>query len=201
MGAIVGILLAAGRSRRFGADKLLHAAPYGRCIAEVAAGKLLAACDRALAVVGPHSSDQLRDRLRRTGLELVEAADAELGMGATLAAGVKAVPRAAGWVVALADMPAIQSTSVAGVAQALRGGAVLAAPFHCGRRGHPVGFSARWFEPLVSLTGDSGARGLLDTFPDQLTCVEVDDPGVLFDVDTAADLPHLRRFDAPTPLR
>ena len=200
MGSIVGILLAAGRSQRFGADKLLHCMADGRCIAEVAATRLATACDRTLALVGPQSSPELQERLRSAGLELVQAARAQEGMGASLAAGVMGAPQAAGWVVALADMPAIDSSSIVRVVEALRGGASIAAPWHRGRRGHPVGFAAEWFAALASLTGDSGARDVLDTHPDQLTIVEVDDPGVLFDVDTAVDLARLRHFDAPTPL-
>ena len=200
MGAIVGILLAAGRSRRFGADKLLQPCP----MAARSPKPPQASCSRPAIErwpwSAPHGSGELVERLRAAGLELVAAADAEHGMGATLAAGVSAVPEAAGWVVALADMPAIHPASIAGVVQALRSGASIAAPSYQGRRGHPVGFAAQWFAALVSLTGDSGARSVLDAHPDHLTCIEVDDPGVLFDVDTAADLARLRHFDAPTPL-
>lgn len=200
MGPIVGILLAAGRSRRFGADKLLQAACDGRSVAESAAIKLFAACDRTLAVVGPQSSEDLIERLREVGIEVVEAARAELGMGATLAAGVSTSPQAAGWVVALADMPAIRPASIAGVVEALRCGASIAAPVHRGRRGHPVGFAAQWFDDLIGLAGDSGARDVLDAHADRVHRIDVDDPGVLFDIDTAADLARLRHFDAPTPL-
>lgn len=197
---IVGILLAAGSSRRFGADKLLQAMADGRSLAETAGGNLLAACNRTLALVAPHSDRELIAQLRRAGLEIVEAAQAQDGMGATLAAGASASARAAGWVVALADMPAIRPASIAAVVRALRGGASIAAPWHRGRRGHPVGFSAQWFDSLAGLTGDSGARGVLDAHADHLTRVEVDDPGIVFDVDTAADLARLRRFDAPDSL-
>ena len=199
-GRIVGVLLAAGSSLRFGSDKLLQPASGGRSIAEAAAGKLLAACDHALAVVGPRSSEQLVERLRLAGLEVLMAQRAQDGMGATLAAGVNAASQASGWVVALADMPAIRPASVAAVVQALRRGASIAAPSYRGRRGHPVGFAAQWLAALTRLAGDSGARKLLDAHADQVACVEVDDPGILFDVDTDADLALLRRFDAPTSL-
>jgi molybdenum cofactor cytidylyltransferase len=59
-----------------------------------------------------------------------------------------------------------------------------------GRKGHPVAFGAELFSELVRLSGDEGARRVLARFPGQ--AVEVDDPGVLLDMDTEADLASLR---------
>ena len=70
---------------------------------------------------------------------------------------------------------------------------------HRGRRGHPVGFASELYSELALLSGDEGARRLVARYPAQ--GVEVDDPGVLLDVDTIADLTGLRRqLDAaPVP--
>jgi molybdenum cofactor cytidylyltransferase len=65
---------------------------------------------------------------------------------------------------------------------------MVAAPFHDGRRGHPVGFGAACFDALATLDGDAGARDVVAAHGDALVRLEVDDPGVLRDVDTAADL-------------
>ncbi|HNJ82567.1 MAG TPA: nucleotidyltransferase family protein, partial [Piscinibacter sp.] len=61
---------------------------------------------------------------------------------------------------------------------------------HKGVRGHPVGFSAELYSELVTLRGDEGARRLVARYP--AIGVEVDDPGVLIDVDTEADLESVR---------
>ena len=58
-------------------------------------------------------------------------------------------------------------------------------------RGHPVGFAAELYSELVTLSGDEGARRLVARYPAQ--GIEVDDPGVLIDVDTEADLEQLRQ--------
>ena len=68
---------------------------------------------------------------------------------------------AAGWIVALGDMPWIQSSTIARVAAAIADGAVVAAPFHRGQRGHPVGFGAACFAELAALTGDDGAKSVV----------------------------------------
>jgi molybdenum cofactor cytidylyltransferase len=184
---IVGVLLAAGASTRFGADKLLHPLDDGVAIAARSAGALAAALPGSVAVVRDVHSDLAR-LLREAGLRPVACAEARAGMGASLACGVAAEPDAAGWVICLADMPFVRPATIAAVARALRDGAAIAAPFHAGRRGHPVGFDRRYFDALRALSGDAGARGLLSAHPDQVVAVETDDAGVLTDVDRPGDL-------------
>jgi molybdenum cofactor cytidylyltransferase len=82
-------------------------------------------------------------------------------------------------------MPAVQSDTVRRVVAALRAGAATAAPLYSGRRGHPVGFAATLQAELMASNGDTGARAVLLRHPPQL--FEVDDPGVLYDVDTLED--------------
>lgn len=190
MGPIVGLLLAAGSSRRFGGDKLLHPLPNGNPMVAASARKLVAATDRAMALIRPRQPG-LRVLLKNLDMEIVEVADADAGMGVTLAAGIRATPLATGWVVALADMPCVADDTVRRVAAALRDGASIAAPFHGGRRGHPVGFAHRWHDALVALDGDEGARRLLGAAADAIARLDVEDPGCLFDVDTPDDLKRL----------
>lgn len=155
-GPIVGILLAAGSGSCFGSDKLLHPLANGRPLALAAAERLHATCERAIAAVRP-GSDEFAARLAGEGYEVVVSAQAPYGMGHSLAAGVRASPQASGWLVALADMPGIALSTYQCIADALRGGASIAAPVLDGRRGHPVGFARQWFEALANLSGDAGA--------------------------------------------
>ncbi len=185
---IVGLLLAAGASRRFGRDKLLHRLVDGRPMAVAAAESLLPACDRVIAVVRP-DRETLSSRLKAAGCVIIEAAKADEGMGASLAEGVRASPQAAGWILALADMPFIQPASHQAVASHLRAGTSLTATLYQGRRGHPVGFSHTWFAQLAKLSGELGGRTILERHADQLLLCPVDDPGVLRDIDHPGDLP------------
>jgi molybdenum cofactor cytidylyltransferase len=169
---IVGILLAAGSASRFGGEKLLARLPDGTPIGVAALRHLAAAVDTVVAVV-------------RSRDELLAAALAE-GMGASLAWGVCAAPVAAAWVIALADMPWVEPVTMAGVVDALHGGATVAAPSYRGRRGHPVGFAARCYGELSALSGDEGAKAVVDRY--QVTLIDTDDAGVLRDVDTRQDL-------------
>jgi len=116
-----------------------------------------------------------------------------LGMGYSIATGVAARPDATGWLVLPGDMPMVQSTTLLAVAAALDQHPVTYAQ-HRGRRGHPVGFGAELYSELVTLSGDEGARRLVARYPAH--GVEVDDAGVLIDVDTEADLERVRQVQA-----
>jgi molybdenum cofactor cytidylyltransferase len=194
-GGVAGILLAAGRGRRFGGDKLLAMpAPtthggdiVGECVGVAACRHLLIAVPWVVAVVRPDDA-ALAAALGAAGARVVRCADADDGMGASLACGVAATRDARGWLVALADMPWILPSTIARVAAAVAEGAPVAAPFHAGRRGHPVGFSAACRAALAALGGDEGAKSVVDAHRDRLARIDVDDAGTLSDVDTPADL-------------
>lgn len=192
-GAIVGILLAAGIGRRFdptGARlKLLEAAPSGGDagvpIALAALRRLNAVCADVVAVVRPADSalqDALHALLAAHGAQLAVCADAASGMGHSIACGVRARIDADGWVIALADMPAVAAATISAVRDAIARGHETAAPVFRGQRGHPVGFGRACRDDLLALRGDSGARGALAAHPPLL--VEVDDPGCVHDIDT-----------------
>jgi molybdenum cofactor cytidylyltransferase len=125
----------------------------------------------------------------------LRAVNARLGTGASIAAGVSARPNAGGWLVLPADMPLVTSATLRRVAGALRDHTIAYAQLH-GRRGHPVAFNAELYSELVTLQGDEGARRLVSRYPAHP--VEVDDPGVLVDVDTLADLERVRELWART---
>jgi molybdenum cofactor cytidylyltransferase len=189
---IRGILLAAGYSKRFGSNKLLQALPAGvpeagTPIGLAAARHLLEALPESIAVVRPRAQ-KLGKMLRDAGCNTVVCKNASDGMGTSLAAGVRAASEADGWVVALADMPFLQPETVRVIANALSEGAAIAAPAYRGERGHPVGFARRFLDELSALHGDLGARELLARRPDWVTLYELDDPGVLRDIDRPSDL-------------
>ena len=125
---------------------------------------------------------------------------AALGMGHSISAGVGARPQASGWLILPADMPLVLPTCLQAVARQLALHPVAYAQYK-GRRGHPVGFSAELYSELVALDGDEGARRLVARYP--AFGVELDDPGVLVDVDTLADLESVRQAQgqvaAPAP--
>ncbi|MCD2517266.1 nucleotidyltransferase family protein [Massilia sp. G4R7] len=189
MTALTGILLAAGRGRRFdpqGArNKLLQALPGGDLVVAASARHLLACLPRVVAVVPPDDGG-VGDILRGLGCEVTVCPDADTGMGASLVHAVRHALPAAGWVVALGDMPFVEHATLAALRDAVVDGAGIAVPVHEGRRGNPVAFGACHRDALLETTGDQGARRLLLAHP--VTEIAVADPGILRDIDLPSDL-------------
>jgi len=182
---IVGLLLAAGSASRFGSDKLRHALPHGVPIAVQAARNLKSELARVVVVV---RDAQMRPLFTAEQCEALVCENAADGMGASLACAVRAAGKADGYVVALADMPFVRPTTIAAVRDALAAGARLAAPYFRARRGHPVGLAGVFYEQLVSLGGDEGARHLVAAHEAALVKIPVGDPGVIRDIDRPEDL-------------
>ena len=148
---------------------------------------LRAAIPHVIAVVRP-GVPALEQLLSEAGATVILCANADAGMGASLASAVHASIGVDGWVIALADMPYIRPETIQKIAASLAAGAAIAAPAYRGERGHPVGLSARFRAQLEALRGDEGARALLKQNASLIELIEVDDPGVCRDIDTPADL-------------
>lgn len=190
---VVGILLAAGRGRRFDPlgqrNKLLQPLVQagGEPVVVASARKLLAVLPRVIAVVPPDDGG-VNALLAAAGCEVSVCPDADSGMAASL---VHALRHSlsydpAAWLVALGDMPYVAPPTLTALADALAAGSPIAAPVMAGRRGNPVGFGRVHLEALLALSGDQGARRLLQTCP--VTELPVDDPGIFRDIDKLTDL-------------
>lgn len=194
MTRIVGVLLAAGQGARFGGDKLLAtiAMPLAGAAVDVpigvaAARNLIDAIPDSIAVVRPRDA-RLAAHFSDAGLRVVPCVNAGDGMSATLACGIAATVDADGWIISLGDMPWIAPATIRAIAEAVASGADIVAPSYRGQRGHPVGFSRRHRDALSSLTGDAGARSLIERNLGRMTWIDVDDAGVVQDVDTPSDV-------------
>jgi len=120
---------------------------------------------------------------------IVQAHDYAEGMGASLRTGIASLPAdVAGAFVFLGDMPRAPTAVLGPMAEAVRAGALAAAPVFRGQRGNPVLLARELFPQLLALTGDAGARGVLQGLGDRLALIESPDDGVLFDVDVPSDL-------------
>jgi molybdenum cofactor cytidylyltransferase len=185
----VGILLAAGRGRRFdptgGRNKLLQRLPGGELVVVASARNLVSVLPNVIAVVPPNDAG-VGGALRALGVEVTVCADADTGMAASLVHAIRHSLPADAWLVALGDMPFVEPQTIRALCDSLATGAAIATPLMQGRRGNPVAFGSLHLRALLALQGDQGARGIIKSNP--VTEVEVDDPGIFRDIDTDADL-------------
>jgi molybdenum cofactor cytidylyltransferase len=179
---IIGILPAAGSSRRFGSNKLLHPLADGTPMAVRSGQNLLVAVTTIIAVIRPDAL-KLGKLLTAAGLNTVINPQPDRGLGSSISHAVQASADATGWIIALADMPFIKPETIKQLVHHLEQGATVCAPFYQGRRGHPVGFGREFHEALLNLDGDQGASIFLKNCADKITGFTTTDAMVVRDID------------------
>ncbi|MFJ4715461.1 NTP transferase domain-containing protein [Streptomyces sp. NPDC088785] len=194
-GAVAGLLLAAGGGRRLGGRPKALLPHHGRPLVEHAAQTLRTGGCGPLYVVLGAAADDVRERSVLDGCVLVDNPGWPDGMGSSLRAGLTALGAtdAAAALVLLVDQPGIGAAAVARVRGAFRSPASLAAAAYDGERGHPVLFGRdHWAAIAASASGDRGARAYLKEHAAAVELVECADVAEAYDIDTEADLRHLR---------
>jgi molybdenum cofactor cytidylyltransferase len=195
-GRLFAVVLAAGLGRRFGGGKLT-ALWNGRPLIEGALAAALAApVERVVVTLGADAgavraaAEAFAGERGEAGRLAFAPADRhEEGMAWSLRAGIAALPPdAAGAYLFLGDMPRVNPEVLRPLALALAAGAPAAVAAYQGRRGHPVLISAPLFSRIAEVTGDVGAKSVLDSLGGRLVLVPSPDDGVLFDVDRREDI-------------
>lgn len=182
--SVVGLVLAAGYSRRFGADK--RRAPLHNGQALLAASLTLPCAQLEAVWVVLRPEDDAEVLAVPACVNVVRSESAALGMGHSLASGIKTITQQAqadAAAVFLGDMPWLNVDSL-GYLLALASPEHIVVPTFKGQPGHPVIFGRRFWPELQQLTGDRGAKGVLQAYPKALRHLDLNDPGVLRDVDT-----------------
>jgi molybdenum cofactor cytidylyltransferase len=192
---IAAIVLAAGGSVRMGQPKQLlpiGGQPMVRRVVEAVCG---AGLDQVVVVTGAYAAE-VRQALAGLNLEMIFNESWSGGLSTSLRHGIKALrPEIGAVLIVLADQPALTPGLLEMLVARYRAtGAPIVAPVHRGRRGNPVLFARTVFSELLAVEGDQGGRAFLARHADRLEQVEVDDPAVLFDVDTLHDYEEAKKL-------
>lgn len=186
----IALLPAAGASRRMGRPKLLlpiHGRPLVAGVVEALRGGGV----REIVLVTAPGDEALQTWARENGVTVAINPDPDRGMLSTIQEGVAALAeRLAGEVllVSPADLPNLQPETVAGLLQKIiETGAPLALPTYHGKRGHPLAIAPRLIPEIDTLDSKIGLKQLRDRHEAELLEIEVEDAGVVQDVDTPED--------------
>lgn len=187
---IAALVLAAGRSSRMGeTNKLLSVIDGLPMLLHAVNAATASRCVQTLVVSG-HDAAAVEALVTPYPVSLVRNGDYAAGMSTSLSCGLRALPQDLdGVVVLLADMPRVTTAHIDRLIAAMDlNQPAIVVPEKDGRRGNPVLWPRRHFAAMLALSGDQGARGLIDRHADEVLRVVVEDDAIFTDVDTPAAL-------------
>jgi molybdenum cofactor cytidylyltransferase len=183
---IAAIVLAAGLSSRMGSNKLLAPVSGAPMVRHAVEAALSSAAETTIVVTG-HRAEEVRRAISPLTPLFVENRDYSKGLSASLKCGLGQVPHGYdGALILLGDMPGVSAGLLDKLISAFdpsEGRAICVATHH-GKRGNPVLWARRFFEEIMALEGDVGARHVIAQNAELVCEVEADDDGPLTDIDT-----------------
>jgi molybdenum cofactor cytidylyltransferase len=193
---ISAIVLAAGTSSRMGQAKQLLSLGSSTVLAQTIEHARAAGVDEVILVLGS-SAESIRHHLSPSlaGVKVVVNQSYEQGMATSLHAGLSALdPRSAAALIILGDQPFTLSQTLDQIIQAYRdSGAPIVIPTCQGTRGNPVLLDRSVFSEALALQGDVGCRAIFEKHLEEIVNVEVEDTGILLDLDDRADYERLAK--------
>ncbi|WP_291860224.1 molybdopterin-binding/glycosyltransferase family 2 protein [Bradyrhizobium sp.] len=193
---VAAIILAAGRSTRMGGPNKLLAELGGKTLVRLVTEQALASKASSVVVVTGHQAQQVEKALAGLNVKLVRNPDFAEGLASSVKSGIAAVPPDAdGAVICLGDMPLISAGLIDRLIETFAPdrGNLIAVPVSDGRRGNPVLWSRRFFNELMTLDGDIGARHLIAKHGEAVAEVPVEGHGAFLDIDTPQALEEAQR--------
>ena len=185
-------MLAAGRSARFGEPKQLLKVGKENLLETVVHRFLSSNADDVVVVLGFRAEDILANSEFGTARVVVNP-DYERGLGTSLKKGIEAAnPETSAAIIALGDQPLLSVETIDAIIRRYsETQGPIVAPFYGRRRGNPILFDKSLFPELKNVVGDEGAKRVIGLMEEKIVKVSVDDPGVVFDVDTEGDYRRL----------
>jgi molybdenum cofactor cytidylyltransferase len=181
-----GVILAAGESRRMGSPKALLSY-RGQTFLDTLISLFAPRCSPVIVVLGA-DADKIRNGLSSQtpcDATFVINPDYRTGQTSSMQCGLRAVPASAeGVLFTLADHPAVAASTIDALAVPPR--PLIRVPRFEGRRGHPVWFSHALIAEFLALPAHGAARDVVYSHVDQTEYLDVDDPGIVADIDDPA---------------
>jgi molybdenum cofactor cytidylyltransferase len=191
---IVGIILAAGESKRMGTPKQLL--PWGKTIIlqQVIENADTSQLGQVLVVLG-HRAGEIAGKITVSSkTRILVNQDFRDGMSSSVKCGIKNAPAdAEAFMLLLGDQPLISTNVIDKLIDSYRAGRHgIVIPVYDGHRGHPVILDLRYGEELLSIR-DQGAREVINKHTQDIFEVCVDSPNVLNDIDTPQDYQEAKK--------
>jgi molybdenum cofactor cytidylyltransferase len=191
---IVGVLLAAGESRRMGALKQLL--PYrDKSLVEHCVDNLLASKLDEVIVVTGHRDSEVRAAIGSRPVKIVHNAHYQQGMASSIKRGIDEVSDTArACVIALVDQPRIEPETIDRLIETYqRDASLVVIPSYRQKSGHPILIDLTLREEILAMDPEVGLRQVVQAHREGISRVEVSSPSVLEDCDLPEDYDQLAR--------
>jgi len=182
-----GLILAAGESRRMGSPKALLRY-RDETFLDTLTALLARFCAPVIVVLGAHAAE-IRAASTRPATFVVNP-DFALGMTTSLQVGLRAVPpEADGVLFTLVDHPAASSSTLDALLAAANpdDASLVRVPRYRAKRGHPIWFSRELMPEFLALPADGPARDVVARYLDRTEYLDLEDPGIVADIDSPED--------------
>lgn len=187
------VILASGYSRRYGADKLLESDSSERCLIRQTI-ELYQPLFPVVHVVARPDNLPLMDVLNDENVMIIENSQSEHGMSQSIVASVLSCNTSTGWLFVLADMPYVKASTIENIRDSARTNRIIQPVFE-GKPGNPIAIGHDFAPKLRQLTGDNGAKQIVQNAGEALMQLELDDAGIHQDIDTPNDWRSLDSSD------
>ena len=181
---VAGLILAAGESRRMGFPKALLRYREETFLDRLA-GLFAARCSPVIVVLGA-AAERIRaggNPAGHSAATFVVNPDWTRGQTTSMQCGLRAIPPAAdGVLFTLVDHPAVQAATIDALLAGPRA-TLLRVPRYDGRRGHPIWFSRGIIPEFLALPETGAARDVVRGHAAETEFLDVDDPGIVADID------------------
>ena len=197
---VAALVLAAGRSTRFGPSNKLLADIGGEPVVRRTVKAVLGSGASSVIIVTGHMAEEVRGALEGLPVSFVPSPSYRDGLSASLKAGLAALPRGLdGVLVALGDMPGVISADIDRLISGLapKEGRSIVVPTHRGKRGNPVLFASHLIAELAAVEGDVGAKHVIGLHGDEVAEVDIGSTRIFADVDTPEALERARQDGEP----
>lgn len=189
---VIALVMAAGKSRRFGTDKRQVQLTCGHTLLQTTLALAQQNFSETWAMIG--AVDDPKQLKIPSSVRLLQAPPEDIGLGTSLGAAFRALlvqrPQATAAAILLADMPWVSMQTCQSLIQASHPMRIVRPRFKS-RAGHPVVFGRSFWPQLAELKGEEGARKVICANPTTCDCIDLNDPGVHRDIDVPDDLNYL----------
>ena len=192
---IHAVILAGGQSKRMGTKNKLLVPINGKPMVALTAETIIASKASSVAAVTGFEHQKIQEAIKNSNIEFIHNKNFKNGISSSVVTAIKSAPEdCSAILIGLGDMPKITVSHINKLIDAYNPleGRAICVPTWKGKRGNPVLWARRFFPEMLQLKGDFGAKELMGKYAELVVEVEMNDNGIIIDIDTPEALEAFR---------